>query len=104
MARDFTREYASQSTCEAPPHVLFPQLARIAERFLRERVDAQAPNNEVRDVFLAPYYGWALERLAGAILPDVSAGEAPEIPRYESNRGPGSTAEVDFWTSRDVRR
>jgi hypothetical protein len=28
---------------------------------------------------------------------------AHEIPRYETSRGPGSTAEVDFWTSRDVR-
>lgn len=25
------------------------------------------------------------------------------MPRYERSRGPGSTAEVDFWTSRDVR-
>ena len=25
------------------------------------------------------------------------------MPRYETSRGPGSTAEVDFWTSRDVR-
>jgi len=25
------------------------------------------------------------------------------FPRYETSRGPGSTAEVDFWTSRDVR-
>ena len=33
----------------------------------------------------------------------VSAGEVAEIPRYEANRGPGSTADVDFWTSRDVR-
>ncbi len=28
---------------------------------------------------------------------------SPEVPRYEVNRGPGSSAEVDFWTSRDVR-
>ena len=26
-----------------------------------------------------------------------------ELPRYEARRGPGSNAEVDFWTSRDVR-
>lgn len=38
-----------------------------------------------------------------AIKPDTSQGEAPEIPHYEKSRGPGSTAEVDFWTSRDVR-
>ena len=102
MARDLTRVYTSQSSCEAPAHVLFPQLARIAERFLKNQVDPQHPA-QVLDVFLAPYYGWAIERLSGAILPDVSSGEAPEIPRYESNRGPGSTADVDFWTSRDVR-
>ena len=28
---------------------------------------------------------------------------APEIPRYEGSRGPGSTAEVHFWTAKDVR-
>ena len=25
------------------------------------------------------------------------------MPRYETSRGPGSTAEVDYWTSREVR-
>jgi type III restriction enzyme len=25
------------------------------------------------------------------------------VPRYETSRGPGSTADVDYWTSRDVR-
>jgi type III restriction enzyme len=38
-----------------------------------------------------------------AIKPDVSAGEAPELPAIEANRPSGSTADVDFWTSRDVR-
>jgi type III restriction enzyme len=44
-----------------------------------------------------------VERLLEEIRPDTSEGEAPEVPRYEANRKPGSTAEVDFWTSRDVR-
>ena len=30
-------------------------------------------------------------------------GEAPEIPRFEENRAEGSTADVDTWTSEDVR-
>jgi type III restriction enzyme len=102
MARDLTRDYTSQPTCEAPPHVLFPQLVRIVERFLKEKV-RPAPPAEMLDVFLSPYYGWAVERLAGAVLPDSTQGEAPELPHYEANREPGSTAEVDFWTSRDVR-
>lgn len=59
------------------------------------------PPAGILDVFLSPYYGWVIERLLEAIRPDTSMGEAPEVPRYEANRGPGSTAEVDFWTSRE---
>ncbi len=102
LARDLTRSYASQPGCEAPVHVLFPQLVRIVDWYLRERV-RPLPPAELLDVFLSPYYGWVIERLAEAIRPDASQGEAREIPRYETSRGPGSTAEVDFWTRRDVR-
>ncbi|MBC7336550.1 MAG: hypothetical protein H5U01_09800, partial [Clostridia bacterium] len=77
-------------------------MVRIADRYLREKVHPVPPAN-ILDVFLSPYYGWVIERLVEAIKPDAAQGEAPEIPRYETSRGPGSTAEVDFWTSRDVR-
>jgi type III restriction enzyme len=33
----------------------------------------------------------------------VSEGEPPEIPRYEENRPKGSTADVDFCTSKPVK-
>jgi hypothetical protein len=39
-----------------------------------------------------------MERLRQAICPDTSQGEAAEVPRYETSRGPGSTAEVDYWS------
>jgi type III restriction enzyme len=77
-------------------------MAKIADAYLRDKVQPIPPAN-LLDVFLSPYYGWVIERLVEAIRPDTSSGEAKEVPRYESNRGPGSTSEVDFWTSRDVR-
>jgi type III restriction enzyme len=102
MARDLTRDYVAQSTCEAPAHVLFPQIARIVEHYLHGCV-VPLPPTDILDAFLSPYYGWIIERLVEAIKPDASQGEPPELPQYEQNRGPGSTAEVDFWTSREVR-
>jgi type III restriction enzyme len=102
LAKTLTRSYVAQGQCTVPPHMLFPQLTAIISRYLDEKVWVQAPAH-IKDLFLAPYYGWVVERLMEAIRPDASQGEAPEVPRYETNRGPGSTAEVDFWTSRDVR-
>jgi type III restriction enzyme len=69
---------------------------------VQDKVVPIAPAEKV-DLYLSPYYGWAIEQLVSAIRPDASRGETPEVPRYETNREPGSTAEVDYWTSNDVR-
>ena len=102
LARDLARDYLAQPCCEAPAHVLFPQIARIVQRYLTEKVKVIPPMS-LLDAFLSPYYGWVIERLVEAIRPDAGQGEVPEVAVYESNRGPGSTADVDLWTSRDVR-
>lgn len=102
LAKALTRDYLAQGHCEVPAHILFPQLAAIVRRYVAEKV-RPVPPTDIKDLFLSPYYGWLVERLLEEIRPDTSQGEAPEVPRYEANREPGSTAEVDFWTSRDVR-
>lgn len=102
LAKTLVRDYVAQKQCAIPPHKLFPQLAGIIQPYLDKKVEARPPADK-KDLFLAPYYGWVVERLLEAIRPDISQGEAPEVPRYEATRGPGSTADVDFWTSREVR-
>lgn len=103
MAAVLTREYAEMETCEAPAQVLFPQLLSIVQRFVREKVNVESDAKRV-DVFLAPYWGFTIERLKEELHPDTSEGEAPEVPRYEGgDRRAGSTSEVDFWTSKKVR-
>jgi type III restriction enzyme len=102
LAQDLTRDLIAGRRCEIPAHALFPQVFTIAQRYAAKHVKPLKPF-EVRDAFLSPYYGWILERLTQAIKPDAGAGEIPELPRYETRRGAGSTGDVDFWTSRDVR-
>jgi type III restriction enzyme len=101
IATALTRDYCQRPAAVAAAHVLFPQLARLVERFVRERVRPVPPWRQ-EDVLLSPYFGWAVERLLECIRPDASAGEAPEIPRYEASRPAGTTADVDFWTSRSA--
>ena len=100
MARDLTRNYRRQPSCDAPSHLLFAQLASIVARYLDEKVWPVDPARDV-DAFLSPWYGWLVERLIAAIkLDDRKTGKNTELPRVESGRGPGTTAEVDFETRR----
>jgi type III restriction enzyme len=102
LAASLTKDYVGQSRCDVPSHVLFKQLVPIVQRYVDTKVRVLPPA-DVKDLFLAPYYGWLVEILTENLRPDTASGEAPEVPRYEQNRGPGSTSDVSFWTSKDVR-
>lgn len=102
LARELTRGFLAQGTCQIPAHVLFPQVAVMIRHYLDHKVKVHPPS-DLKDIFLSPYYGWLVEYLLNAIRPDTSQGEAPEIPLYETHRPPGTTADVDFWTTKDVR-
>ena len=101
LGAHLTDRYVKQSSCEVPAHVLFPQVASIIQRYVKDKVRAHAPA-DVKDLFLAPYYGWLVEILLEAVRPDTAQGETPELSVYEPTRGPGSSEDVDFWTSREV--
>jgi type III restriction enzyme len=100
MAADLTRLYVAQPTCEAPAHVLFPQVLRIVQQYLAEKVQARPPA-ELLDAFLSPYYGWIIERLLGAIRPDTESGEEPEVPDIDEDR-PLRTADISVFTPKPV--
>ena len=98
-----TRRYQSERGDGAANHVLFPQILRIVESYIAEKIEPGLATERI-DAFLSPYYGWVIERLVEAIRPDAdAAGEAPELPVLEKSRKAGSTGDVSFWTSRDVR-
>jgi type III restriction enzyme len=101
MSADLTRLYCQQPTCEAPPHVLFPQVLGIVRRYIDEKVKPQPPAQRI-DAFISPYYGWIIERLVTAIQPDTTAGEAPEVPDIDRDR-PCATGDISVFTSKDVR-
>jgi len=102
MAAGLTKSYLSQAQATVPAHVLFPQLVPIVERFVKHHV-VFPPNTTLKRLFTAPFYGWAIERLVQHIVPDDGDGEPAELPRFETLRPEGSTADVDYWTSKDVR-
>jgi type III restriction enzyme len=98
-----TKRYVEQSQCQVPAHRLFPQVVKIVQWYVEEKVIPTVPWEKKDCLLLSPYYGLLVDGLAAAIRPDVAQGEVPEVPIYETHRGPGSTEEVDFWTRREPR-
>ncbi|MDA8014002.1 MAG: DEAD/DEAH box helicase family protein [Gammaproteobacteria bacterium] len=99
MTAALARDYSGNAECELPRGEVFAQLYPVVRAYITEKVRAISPA-ETPDAFLAPYYGWIIETLRENLRAD--GGAAPELPRYESSRGDGSTADVDFYSAREL--
>ncbi len=79
-------------------HQLFPQIYRIVEEYINRKVDFQTC--DPREVGLEKYVKRLVERLRDSIEPDDSAGEPPLLPILYRYKPIGTTADVDFKTTR----
>jgi type III restriction enzyme len=101
-ARELTREYRRRTMDALPAHVVFPQMLGFVQRYVTEKMEL-IPPAELVQLFIGHYHVFLMETILEAVRPAAENGEAPEIPVLERSRPDGSTADVSFWTSRDVR-
>ncbi len=80
---------------------LFPQVLRIVQGYMRERVEFNGLNP--CEVGLQTYAQHIIGRLIAAITPDDSKGEAPLLPRLNRYKPIESTEKVHFKTVKPVQ-
>ena len=86
---------------QASRGVLFPQVLRIAEAYVRERVELNGAHP--CEIGLQTYAQRIAGILTAGIRPDDSQGEPPLLPRLNRYEPIGSTARVHFKTVRPVQ-
>ena len=79
-------------------HQLFPQVLRIVQEYVDRKVDFQGCDR--RELGLEKYVMRIVERLRDAIEPNDEEGESPLLPVLNRYKPIGTTAEVDFITTR----
>ena len=89
-----------RSGCESC-RALFPQVLRIVQDYIRERVDLNGLHP--CDVGLQTYAMRIVDLLTAAIVPDELRGEPPLLPRLNRYRRIGSTGNVHFKTVKPVQ-
>lgn len=81
--------------------VLFPQVLRVVQEYMRTRVDLNGCHP--CEVGLQTYAQRIVSLLVAAIEPDDTQGEAPLIPRLNRYKPVGSTSSVYFKTVKPVQ-
>jgi type III restriction enzyme len=77
---------------------LFPQVYRFVVEYVRTKVDFQGQNE--CELGLQKYVRRIVTRLRDGIMPDADAGEPPLMPILNRYQPTGSTAGVNFKTTR----
>ncbi len=99
-AKEMVKTYTAQfndAVSRVHPALLYPQFVSLIQHFVSTKVIDHYPSTKA-DVFLAPYYGWMVERLLAGMTP--VEGSVERI-RVEQHRGPGTTAEVEYATRKE---
>lgn len=79
-------------------HMLFPQVLRYVHAYVSQKVDGRGA--DLRELGQEKYLSRVVERLRDEIRPDDSQGEPPLMPILNRYKPMGTTAEVDFKTTR----
>ena len=79
-------------------HQLFPQVYAIVDQYVRKKINFQ--NENPSELGLETYVKRIIERLVTRIEPDDSEGEPPLMPILNRYKQTGTTAEVDFKTTK----
>ncbi len=79
-------------------HQLFPQVLRLVDQYVERKVQWQG--NDPRELGLQTYAERTVGLLLDAIEPNDEEGEPPLLPILNRYKSTGSTAEVDFKTTR----
>lgn len=82
-------------------HQLFPQVFRFVDEYVRCKVDSRDANP--CELGLEKYVMRMVGFLCDAIVPDDAEGEPPLLPVLNRYKPFGTTAEVDFKTTRPCR-
>lgn len=81
-------------------HQLFPQVLRLVHEYVETRINYRGV--DPRELGQEKYFKVIVERLLAAIRPDESQGEPPLLPILNRYSPIGSTAGVDFKTTKPV--
>ncbi len=79
-------------------HRLFPQVFKLVDRYIETKVDFRDCNP--CELGLQKYVELIVSRLMTAILPDETQGEIPLLPILNRYKPVGTSAAVDFFTTR----